>query len=58
MKRQKKAEKEKKDEKELWARLKILDKEFKNINKSKKKANEFYFFTDWKIPHKKLKQKS
>ena len=39
-KRQKKVEKEKEDEQELWARLRTLNKEFKNINKSKKKAKD------------------
>ena len=33
----KKGRERKKDEKELWARLKTIDKEFKNINESKTK---------------------
>ena len=36
----KKVEKEKKDEQQLWARLKTLNKELKNINESKKKATK------------------
>ena len=38
MKLQKKAEKEKEDEKELWLQLKTINKEFKNINDNLKKT--------------------
>ena len=40
LKQQKQAEKEKEVEQELWAKLKTLNKEFKNINESKKKAKK------------------
>lgn len=37
----KKVEEEKEDKQELWAPLKTLIKEFKNINESKKKGKKY-----------------